>query len=43
MDDLLCLQHDFDTGHVDMFLSTLRELEEKYLSPPPAKNDKVQG
>jgi hypothetical protein len=43
MDDLLCLQHDFDSGHVDTFLSTLQELEEKYLSPPQAKNDKVQG
>jgi hypothetical protein len=37
MDDLLCLQHDFDSGRVDMFLSTLQLLEEKYLSPPPAK------
>jgi hypothetical protein len=38
MDDLLCLQHDFDSGQVDMFLSTLNELEVKYLSTPPAKS-----
>ena len=36
MNDLLCLQHDFDSGHVDTFLSTLKELEKKYLSLPPA-------
>jgi hypothetical protein len=36
MDDLLGLQHDFDSGHVYTFLSTLKELEKKYLSPPPA-------
>jgi hypothetical protein len=37
MDDLLCLQHDFDTSHVNTFLSTLKELEEKCLSLPPPK------